>query len=199
MAISDYFPFVPKQPPRFVTPAGAPISGIIARFKDPASVYHAAETMRDAGYKKFDVMSPFPIHGIDEAMGVPRSILPLMVAGGGFTGAAFGFLLQYWTTAVDYPLMVQGKPMGAWEPFLMVMFELGVLFASFTALFGMLALNGLPRFSHPLFSRERFLSVSDDAFFIAVESEDKRFDPDRLKRELETAGGVDIELVEDDA
>lgn len=197
MAISDYFPFFPKSPPRFVAASGAPIAGALARFEDPAAVYHAAETMRDAGYTKFDVMAPFPIHGIDEAMGMKRSPLPMMVAGGGFTGAGLGYLLQWWTTSVDYALVVQGKPYGAWEPFLMVTFEMGVLGAAFTALFGMLALNGLPRFHHPLFNSEKFLSASDDQFFIAVEAEDQRFDPDRVRRELESAGGHDIELIEE--
>lgn len=198
MSVADYLPFVPRPPARFVTEGGQRVHGILARYKDPADVYHAAEAVRDAGYTRWDVHAPFPIHGIEHAIGMKRTKLPLMVAAGGFTGAGLGYLMQHWMSAVDYPLVVQGKPFAAWEPFVMVTFELGILFAAFTALFGMLALNGLPRFNHPLMRRTSFLASSDDAFFICVEADDKKFDPEQTRALLERAGGYDIELVEDD-
>ena len=107
-------------------------------------------------------------------------------------------LMQSWMGAVDFQIVVQGKPYGAWEPFVPITFEMGVLFAAFTSLFGMLALNGLPRFNHPLFRSERFLSVSDDRYMIAVEADDPKFDPEQTRAFLESLGGTDIELIEDD-
>ena len=134
----------------------------------------------------------------DEAMGVKRTRLPLLVACIGFTGAGLGFLMQWWMTAVDYPLVVQGKPYGAWESFVPITFELGILFSAFASLIGMLALNGLPRWHHPLMKKERFLAVSDDRFVVCIEAGDEKFDPDKTRRLLESVGGTNIDLVEDE-
>lgn len=198
MAISDYIPFITPRAPRFVTESGTAVYGIVAEFATPASVYHAAEKMRDSGFAKWDVYSPYPMHGLDEAMGIKRTILPVLVATGAFTGVGLAYLMQWWMSAVDFQIVVQGKPYGAWEPFVPITFEMGVLFAAFTSLFGMLALNGLPRFNHPLFRSERFLSVSDDRYMIAVEADDPKFDPQQTRAFLESLGGTDIELIEDD-
>src|SRR5690606_25664704 len=169
----------------------------IAEYKDAAAVYHAAETIRDAGYRNWDVYAPFPIHGIDRAMGVHRTILPVIVAVAGFSGAGLGFLLQWWIKN-DYHITVQGKPHGAWEQFVPVMFEMGVLPAAFAALIGMLALNGLPRWNHPLFGHERFLKVSDDRFIIAIQANDPKFDPEATRALLESTCGAEIDLVEEE-
>ena len=198
MAISDYIPFITPRAPRFVTESGTAVYGIVAEFATPASVYHAAEKMRDSGFAKWDVYSPYPMHGLDEAMGVKRTILPVLVATGAFTGVGLAYLMQWWMSAVDFQIVVQGKPYGAWEPFVPITFEMGVLFAAFTSLFGMLALNGLPRFNHPLFRSERFLRGSDDRYMIAVEADDPKFDPEQTRAFLESLGGTDIELIEDD-
>lgn len=198
MAISDYIPFITPRAPRFVTESGTAVYGIVAEFATPASVYHAAEKMRDSGFAKWDVYSPYPMHGLDEAMGIKRTILPILVATGAFTGVGLAYLMQWWMSAVDFQIVVQGKPYGAWEPFVPITFEMGVLFAAFTSLFGMMALNGLPRFNHPLFRSERFLSVSDDRYMIAVEADDPKFDPEQTRAFLESLGGTDIELIEDD-
>ena len=198
MVISDYIPFITPRAPRFVTESGTAVYGIVAEFDTPAGVYHAAEKMRDSGYARWDVYSPYPMHGLDEAMGVKRTILPVLVATGAFTGVGLAYLMQWWMSAVDFRIVVQGKPYGAWEPFVPITFELGVLFAAFTSLFGMLLLNGLPRFNHPLFRSERFLSVSDDRYMIAVEADDPKFNPEQTRAFLESLGGTYIELVEDD-
>jgi hypothetical protein len=196
--LAEYLPFlIKKGAPRFVTASGVRVHGVLAEFDTPAAVYHAAEKVRDGGYKAWDVHSPFPIHGIDEAMGIGRNILPVLVAVGAFSGAGLGYLMQYWMTAVDYRLVVQGKPYGAWEPFTPVTFELGVLAAAFTALLGMLMLNGLPRWNHPLFRKDRFLRSSDDKFFIVVESSDPKFDPRATRDLLTAAGATHVEVVED--
>jgi hypothetical protein len=182
----------------YKTEDGKDVYGVMAEFATPADLYHAAERVRDAGFRRWDVYSPFPVHGMDEAMGLPRSRLPLLVAVVGLTGALLGFIFQYWVTAVAYPIVVQGKPYGAWEPFVPVTFEIGVLFAAFTCLLGMLAFNGLPRWHHPLLRKERFLGVSDDRFIIAIEAADERFDPEQVRQLLQSSGATAVELVEDD-
>ncbi len=186
---------------RYVTESGRPIHAILAQFDSPASVYHAAEKVRDAGYTRWDAHSPFPIHGMEGAMGVKRTRLPLIVGAGAACGAALGYLMQWWMSA-DYPLVTQGKPIGSflsggWESFMPIIFELGVLVTAFTALIGMLACNGLPRWHHPLLTSERFLKSSDDTFFIAVEAADERFDPERTRALLASAGASHVEIVEE--
>jgi len=181
----------------YVTETGETIHGIMAEYATPADLYHASEMVRDGGYSRWDAFTPFPIHGLDEAMGVGRTILPVMVAAGGFTGVGLGYLMQWWMSAVDYELVVQGKPPGAWQAFVPITFEMGILFAAFTTIIGMLALNGLPRWHHPLLKKDRFLSSSDDRFFICVEAQDPAFDPDRTRALLEGAGATSIELVEE--
>jgi len=181
----------------FVTEAGEQIHGVMAEFETPSAVYHACEMVRDAGYRKWDCHTPFPIHGMEDAMGIKRTRLPLIVAAGGFTGAGLGFLMQYWMSGVDYQIVVQGKPFAAWEPFVPITFELGILFSAFSAIIGMLAINGLPRWHHPLFKKTRFLRSSQDRFFIAIEACDGKFDPDQTRALLERAGAQSIELVEE--
>jgi hypothetical protein len=196
MAMYDYFPFIKRPPAKYVTEAGEEVYGVLAEFHTPAEVYHAAEMVRDAGYSNWDVYAPFPVHGIEDAMGVKRTILPVFVAAGAFTGAFLAWLMQWWMSFINYPLIVQGKPGYVWEAYTPIIFELGVLFAAFSALFSMLALNGLPRFYHPLFKKDRFLRISQDRFAIAIEASDARFDPQGTRRLLESAGAKAIELVE---
>ncbi len=191
-----YFPFLGPPPARFVTPGGAEVHGVLAEFDDVKAVYHAAEKVRDAGYTRWDVHSPFPIHGIEAAMGMKRTILPLFVACAAFAGIGAALAMQYWMN-LDYKIVVQGKPFNAWEPFMPITFELGVLFSAFAALLSMMALNGLPRFHHPLFTHERFLRSSQDRFFIVIEAADPKFDPARTRTLLQGQGAAAIELVEE--
>lgn len=196
---AEYFPFLPRPMPKFVTERGNPVHGMVAEYDSTPDVFHAAEKIRDAGYKRWDVHSPFPIHGIERAMGHGKTRLPYIVFAIGLGGAFAGWLLQYWITAVDYTgFTVQGKPYDAWEPFVMVIFELGILHAAFAALIGMLMLNGLPRWNHPLFSSERFLATSQGRFMIVIEADDPSFDPDETRRLLEETGGTGITLIEDE-
>ncbi|MFI4916219.1 MAG: DUF3341 domain-containing protein [Phycisphaerales bacterium JB060] len=189
--------FPSKADHGFRTPEGGVVHGVMAEFPSSAAVYHAAEQVRDAGFKKWDVFASFPIHGIDEAMGMKRTRLPLIVAGGAVTGITVALLMQYWMSAVDYPLIVQGKPYGAWEPFVPITFELGVLFSAFASLIGMLVLNGLPRWNHPLLKNERFLRISDDAFAIVIEAGDSKFQGADTVAMLEDLGAIHVELVEE--
>lgn len=197
-AVADYFPMLLRKPaPRFVSEAGNRVYGIVAEFSETPKVYHAAEMVRDAGYSKWDVHSPFPVHGMEKAMGIKSTKLPLIAVGAAVSGVAFAMLLQWGTSAYLYPMVVQGKPYGAWEPFIPIMFELGVLFTAFACLIGMLALNGLPRFHHPLFGHERFYRTSNDRFIIAIEADDPNFDPQKTRALLEQAGGTDITIIEE--
>jgi hypothetical protein len=181
----------------YVTEGGERIHGILAEFASPADLYHAAEKVRDAGYAKWDTHTPFPIHGMEDAMGIKRTKLPVLIFCGAMTGAGLAVLMQWWMSAVDYKLVTQGKPYFSWQAFVPITFEMGVLLSAFTALFGMLAMNGLPRLHHPLFKKERFLGSSDDKFFVAVEAGDPKFDPDRTRDLLQKAGATSIELVEE--
>jgi hypothetical protein len=197
MAISDYIPFIPAKQSAFVTESGAPIHGLLAQFDTPADVYHAAEKVRDAGYKHWDVHAPFPIHGIEEAMGVKRSILPFIIGGAAATGVILALLMQYFMNAIDYQFVVQGKDYFAWEAYIPITFELAVLLSAFAAITGMLALNGLPRFNHPLFQSERFLDSTDHCYFVAIEARDPSFDPATTLALLRDSGASHIELIEE--
>jgi len=184
-------------PTIYQTEAGKPVYGILAEFATPADLYTAAEKVRDAGFDKWDVYSPFPVHGMEEAMGMKRTRLPLLVGVVGLSGACIGFAFQYWVATWGYATVVQGKPYGAWQTFVPVTFEIGVLFTAFAAIIGMLVFNGLPRWNHPLMNKERFLKVSDDRFFIAIESGDSKFEPKTVRNLLLTAGATSVELVEE--
>lgn len=195
---AEYIPMIPRPAPRFVTEDGVRVHGMVAEFTTPPDVYHAAEKIRDAGYKRWDVHTPFPIHGMEEAMGIKRTILPVLSFGAAITGVLCALGLQYFTNHIDYQFVVQGKNTADWEPLIPVTFELGVLLCAFATLGGMLMLNGLPRWHHPLFNSDRFLRTSDDRFMIAIEAEDKKFDPEATRALLESAGGVEIQLIEDE-
>lgn len=178
------------------TEEGGALWGMIGEFKSPYHITKAAEMFRDAGYKKWDVYAPVPIHGMDEAMGLKSSRVGWIVGMAAIVGVTGALALQGWTSAVDYQMVVAGKPFFAWEQFTPITFELGVLFAAFGALLSMLAFNKLPMWYHPLFTKERFLRVSDDRFIIAVEAKDAKFKVDELREFFRKAGGEHIETVE---
>jgi len=171
--------------------------GVMAEFADPAALMHAAERVRDAGFRKWDVYSPFPVHGMDESMGVKQSKVPVIMGAAAATGFTCAWLMQWWMNQVDYPIPIAGKPLFAWEAATPILFEFSVLLAAFGALLGMLALNGLPRWHHPLMCKERFLRVSDDRFVIAIEARDPSFDERKTAEFLRQIGGNHVEMVED--
>ena len=170
---------------------------VLAEFATPAALYRACERVRDAGYTRWDAHSPFPVHGLDAAMGMKRSKLPWIILVVGLGGAATGFALQTWVHSAAYPLTISGKPYFAWPAYVPITFELGVLGGALAAVFGMLGLNQLPRHNHPLFDVARFGRFSDDAFFISIESLDPKFDTIATSKLLEGAGASRVELVED--
>ncbi len=171
--------------------------GLLAEFSDPAALLRAAKATREAGYRYFDTHSPFPIHGMDRAMGLGNSKVGLLTLGGGLTGFAAGILLQWWTGAIDYPLNISGKPFFAWEPSIPVIFELTILFSALGAVTGMFLLNGLPRPYNPLFYSDRFSAVTDDAFFLHIAATDGQFDRARTEKFLRDAGALYVEWIED--
>lgn len=152
------------------------IYGLLAEFETPEALREGAERAYAEGYRRMDAYSPFPVEGLAEAVGFRRTRLPLIVLIGGILGGAGGFLLQYWISVIDYPLIVGGKPFNSWPAFIPVTFELAVLAASLSAVLGMLALNGLPMPYHPVFNVERFALASRDRFFLCIEVSDRNFD-----------------------
>ena len=166
--------------------------GLLAQFSSPHDLVRAAERVREAGYTKWDAHTPFPVHGLDSAMGIRPTRLPYFVLAAGIVGCSSGFLMQWWMNAVDYPLIISGKPFNSLPADIPVMFELTVLLASVTAFIGMLAFNALPRFNHPLFKHGAFRRVTNDAFFLVIEAADPRFDREKTEEllKLERATGV---------
>ena len=167
--------------------------GILAEFDTATALVRACVEMRDAGYSRWDAHTPFPLHGLDDAMGLRTTKLPRLVLGGGIVGGGLGLLLQYWTNAVDYPVIISGKPIFSIPANIPVMFELTILLAAISAFVGMLALNGLPRYHHPVFSSASFRRVTTDRFFISVEAVDPLFDQKKTRELLEGAGSMGVE------
>jgi hypothetical protein len=167
-----------------VTKAAPPFYGLMAEFDSAQALLDAARKVGQAGYSKTDAYSPFPIHGLAEALGFrERAVAPIVLMGG-ITGALAGYSLQYFTQVIDGPMNVGGRPYHSWVSFIPVTFEVTILIAAFSAVFGMIALNGLPQPYHPVFNVERFSRASQDAFFLAIESTDPKFDANATRQFL---------------
>jgi hypothetical protein len=171
--------------------------GLLAEFETPADIMHAAEAVRDAGYRRWDVFTPFPVHGMDRAMGLGNSKVGWFCFLGGVTGYTCGMLMIWWMNASNYPIVVGGKPMfspfGAFPP----SYELTILFGAFGAILGMLFLNRLPRWHHPLFKHKRFALVTHDRFFLVIEKSDPKFSESETRQLLESLHPVLLEEVTD--
>lgn len=182
-----------KNPQKKVRPAV-----YLAEFDKPDDVLHAAEKVRDAGYKKWDVHTPYPVHGMDAAMGMGDSRLGWIVFIMALTGLTAGAALITYTNGIDYPLIIGGKPPISLPSMVPVCFELTILFSALGCFFGMLGLNQLPRHNHPVFESERFKGFSTDKFFISVEAADPQFDVAHTRRFLESLHPTYVELVEEE-
>jgi hypothetical protein len=164
----------------------------MAEFDSATQLVDAARQVRDEGYSKTDAFSPFPLHEIDEALGIKRSILPYLCFAGGITGLLTGLGLTYFVHVIDYPIIVGGRPHFSLPAFIPPMYELTILFASFTAVFGMLFLNGLPRPYHPVFNVPRFALATREKFFLIIETADPKFEYEKTRRFMEGLGSQEV-------
>jgi hypothetical protein len=178
-------------------PAVVPLHGVIAEFESPAALIEAARQAREAGYRRMDAYTPYPIEELAHALALPRTKLPVLVLAGGALGCATGLAMQWFATAVHYPVNVGGRPLASWPSYVPITFELTVLFAAIAAVLGMLALNGLPMPYHPVFSVPRFALASRDRFFLCIESADPLFDIEKTKAFLASLGAREVTEVED--
>lgn len=171
--------------------------GLMAEFATPQDLIAAVERARQEGYRRMDAYTPFPIEPVWEALGHDRSRVPLLVLIGGLIGCFSGYGLQYWVSAVTYPLDVGGRPYHSWPAFIPVTFEMTILIAGIFAVVGMLALNGLPMPHHPVFNVPRFALASRDRYFLCIEARDRRFDRAGTRRFLESLSPSGVWEVED--
>jgi hypothetical protein len=171
------------------------VHGLMAEFKSPKALVHAAEKARLAGYKNMDAYTPIPVEELEEALGLRRTRLPILVFIGGVIGGLSGFGLEYWTQAIAYPMNIGARPYNSWPQFIPVTFELTVLGSALTAFVGMWALNKLPQPYHPVFNVPEFARASTDRFFLCIEATDPRFDLSGTKQFLEGLKPVGVSEV----
>jgi hypothetical protein len=170
--------------------------GLMAEFESPTDVVAAARRAYEEGYRKMDAFSPFPIEELSEAIGFHRNRLPLIVLIGGILGCVGGFALCYWASVYAYPLNVGGRPLNSWPSFIPVTFETTILLAALSAVFGMLALNGLPQPYHPVFNAPRFELASRNSFFLLIEAKDPHFNLEATRAFLDSLGCREVTDVE---
>ena len=166
----------------------AELYGVVARFASAEAVIAAAEKVRDAGYTKTDAYTPFPVEGLDEALGMQQTRLGWVVLIMGIVGACVGFGMQWWANVEFYPLNIGGKPLNSWPNFIVITFECTILFSAFTAGLFMLGRNGLPQYYHSIFNTPSFEDATRDKFFLCIEARDKAFDSEKTSVFLESLG-----------
>jgi len=175
----------------------AGLYGLLAEFETPRTLMDAVHAVHRAGYTDTDAFSPYPIHGLAEALGFKDRRISTLVLLGGITGAVAGYGLQYWTSVFAYPLNIGGRPLHSWVSFIPPTFEMTILFAAFTAGISMVALNGLPRPHHPVFNSERFERASQDRFFLVIEATDAKFQVDETRAFLAGLGASSVEALDE--
>ncbi len=174
-----------------------PYYGLMAEFDSTQALLDAAHKVREAGYTRTDAYSPMPIHGVAEALGMKeRKVAPIILTGG-LTGVVVGYGLQYWTSVIAYPMNIGGRPMYSWVAWIPPMFEMTILFAAFAAVFGMLAMNGLPQPYHPVFNAPRFKLASSEKFFLLVEASDPKFDAVKTRALLASLNPHEVVTVDE--
>lgn len=186
----------PAAAPETAGSKPANLWGVLAQYENPHDIYKACEKVRDAGFSKWDACTPFPVHGLDKAMGVPPSKLPWIILVCGLSGSAFMLWFQVWTSANAYPFIVGGKPLFSLPAFVPVWYEITVLSSCLAAFFGNWILNGLPRPHHPAFNSKAFERVTDDKFFIMIEADDPKFDLEKTRAFLKDLGATHVEELE---
>jgi hypothetical protein len=159
--------------------------GLIAEFEDPEDLIEATQDAYDRGYRMMEAYTPFPVHGLPEALGFRHNKIPAVVLIGGILGGLGGFFMQWYSAAISYPIDVGGRPFNSWPAFIPITFEMTVLFAALAAVFGMLALNGLPRPHHPVFNAPNFALATRNRFFLCIQTRDPQFDMETARRFLQ--------------
>jgi Protein of unknown function (DUF3341) len=177
--------------------SGGKLYGLMAEFEDPTALVEAARRAREAGFRKLDAYSPYPIEALTEALDIHDYKLPAVVLGGGILGGLAGYALCYWCSVIEYPLNIGGKPFHSVPAFIVPTFETTILFAAFAAVLGMLGLNGLPMPYHPVFNAPRFALASRDRFFLCIEAKDPKFDHDETWNFLTKLGPTVVMDVEE--
>jgi ActD protein len=170
----------------------SPIHGLMAEFATPEAILAAARRARAEGYRDVEAYAPYSVEGLAEELGMRRTGIPSIVLGAGLAGAGVGFLMEYWSMAVDYSFDVGGRPFNSWPVYLPICFEVMVLVASFSALLGMMFLNGLPKLYRPVFHVPGFVRASQDRFFLCIEATDPRFDLERTRQFLAGLGAAEV-------
>ena len=186
-----------EQPRQAEYPRAPVLAGLLAEFADVDGVLHAAAAVRDAGYSRWDVHTPFPVHGMDQAMGIRPTVLPWFVLGAGVLGMAGGLALQWYANALNYPIYVSGKPLVSLPAWIPVTFEMTILFAALTVVIGMLGLNRLPHLYNPLFKSRRFRRVTNDRFFVVIDAADPQFDREAIETLFTGLGATAVEWIEE--
>jgi hypothetical protein len=176
---------------------GPQLYGVIAEYVTPDALVDACKKARAAGYKRMDAYTPYPLEEAAEAIGFEKTRVPLLTLCGGILGGLSGYGLQYWVHVLAYPLNVGGRPLNSWPSFIIITFEMTILFAGITAVVGMLMLNGLPQPYHPVFNHPRFFAASRDRFFLCIEATDEKFDVTEATRFLQATDAVDVAEVAD--
>jgi hypothetical protein len=180
------------------TPDATPVlHGLLAEFDSAQALLDAATRAREAGFTRTEAYSPFPIHGMERAIGFNERLIPKFVFVAGLTGATLAYGFQYWASVIDYPLNIGGRPYFSWVSFIPVSFELTILFAAFTAVISMLALNGLPQPYHPVFNAPSFARASPDRFFLAIEATDPKFDLEQTRAFLAGLNPLEVVAVDE--
>lgn len=172
------------------------VYGMMAEFETPPALLDAVRRARQAGYRKMEAYTPYPIEELAHDIGHEHSALPWIVLAGGIVGAVAGFGLQYWASVISYPVNIGGRPFNSWPSFIPVTFECTILLAALAAVLGMLALNGLPMPHHPVFNVERFEHASRDRYFLCIQARDPKFERETTRRFLESLAPYEVEEVD---
>jgi hypothetical protein len=172
-----------------------PIYGLMAEFHTAEELVEAVHKVHEAGFRCVDALTPYPIEEVSHALDLPRSKMPLIVLGGGIAGGLGGYLLQYWSSVLEYPMNIGGRPFHSWPAFIVPTFEMTILFAALSAVLGMFALNGLPQPYHPVFNVPRFALASRDRYFLVIEARDPKFNLEETRRFLQDLHASEVSEV----